>query len=174
MRIALSGVHGSGKTTVYNELKQYLTTLNFIDSPSRAIGAITGINENGSEYGQDLILTETIKRCFHLSSLHDRCVLDTLCYTTQLYAHGKVSTQFFDYNYTATKELLPFYDHIFYIEPEFNLVDDGTRSQSIAYRDEIWQYFKLYIKEFNIPVIQLTGSVEERVAQVLSALGKVQ
>lgn len=174
MRIALSGAQGTGKTTLFNELQQYVSDHNFIGSPSRAVGAITAINENGSEYSQELILAETIKRAFKTNTIQDRWVLDTLCYTTQLYNNDKLTLEFLNYNIQAVNDIAPLYDHIFYIAPEFDLIDDGTRSQSPEYRAEIVSLFEHYIKLYNIPVTRLTGSVEERVAQFLKSIGKLQ
>lgn len=174
MRIALSGAQGTGKTTLFKELFDLVPGYKFVESPSRAVGAITGINEDGSEYGQELILNETIRRAFITNSIQDRWVLDTLCYTTQLYTAGKVSLGFLAYNMQVVKDIIPLYDHIFYIAPEFDLVDDGTRSQSISYRTQIVSNFEGYIEEYNIPITRLTGTVEERTAQFLKTIGKLQ
>ena len=64
------------------------------------------------------------------------------------------------------------YDKIFYLKPEFGIVDDGVRSNSVQFRDEIASIFERYIAEFNLRkwnVVEISGSVEER----LKAIKKV-
>ena len=48
------------------------------------------------------------------------------------------------------------------LTPEFGIVDDGVRSIDVGFRDEIADLFEQYITTASIPVISLTGTVEER------------
>jgi nicotinamide riboside kinase len=54
------------------------------------------------------------------------------------------------------------YDYIFYLKPEFDIVDDGTRSTNTQFRDDIVELFDRYIKHIKVPIVYLTGTVEER------------
>jgi hypothetical protein len=49
-------------------------------------------------------------------------------------------------------------------------VDDGTRSINVKFRDEIVDLFDTYIKQLNVPVITLTGSVQERLEQFYNTI----
>jgi nicotinamide riboside kinase len=62
------------------------------------------------------------------------------------------------------------YDYIFYLKPEFDIVADGTRSINTKFRDEIVDLFDNYIQKVNVPVINLTGSVEERLEKFYSTI----
>ena len=62
------------------------------------------------------------------------------------------------------------YDIIFYLEPEFEIVDDGVRATDSQFRNDILEIFNFIIKMYEIPVICLTGSVQERVQQILNVL----
>jgi hypothetical protein len=44
------------------------------------------------------------------------------------------------------------------------------RSTNTQFRDEIVDLFDTYIKQLNIPVITLTGSVKERLEQVYNTI----
>jgi len=72
-----------------------------------------------------------------------------------------------DLNKTITE-----YDHLFYIRPEFDIVDDGVRSTDLQFRDEIVDIFEGLISEIPRPVSVLTGSVRDRVEQVMKAASK--
>ena len=61
------------------------------------------------------------------------------------------------------------YDKIFYLKPEFDIVDDGVRSSSVQFRDEIASIFERYIAEYNLKkhnIVELSGSVEERLEAI--------
>ena len=62
------------------------------------------------------------------------------------------------------------YDYIFYIRPEFDIVDDGVRSISLDFRDEISDLFEGFITELPREHITVSGSVRERVDQVLKVI----
>ena len=62
------------------------------------------------------------------------------------------------------------YDYIFYLKPEFDIVDDGTRSTNVQFRDDIVELFDRYIKHIKVPVINLTGTVEERLEKFYNTI----
>jgi nicotinamide riboside kinase len=62
------------------------------------------------------------------------------------------------------------YDYIFYLKPEFDIVDDGTRSTNTQFRDDIVELFDRYIKHIKIPIVYLTGTVEERLEKFYTTI----
>ena len=64
------------------------------------------------------------------------------------------------------------YDIIFYIEPEFNLIEDNFRSTNEKFRDDIKDIFEYYINKYNLKVIKLTGSNENRLRMFLDEIRK--
>jgi nicotinamide riboside kinase len=100
----------------------------------------------------------------------DRCVIDGAVYTEWLYREGKVERWVSDYAENVFKHYKDRYDYIFYLKPEFAIVDDGTRSINVKFRDEIVDLFDTYIKQLNVPVITLTGSVQERLEQFYNTI----
>ena len=58
------------------------------------------------------------------------------------------------------------YDFIFYLTPEFAMEDDGVRSVDEGFQKQIVKLFEQYILECEVPVIHLTGSVEDRIKQI--------
>jgi predicted ATPase len=174
MRFAISGAQGTGKTTIIEALKttykDQLKGHTILPSPTRILSASVPINENGTEFGQKTILASTISRVFQLNTIADRCFLDTIAYTKFLYDRGEISDEFLEYNTLVVSDLHHLYDQIFYIAPEFDIIVDDVRSGNTDYRDKIVANFEYYIKTLDIPVIRLTGTVEQRVQQILGEL----
>ena len=176
MIISFTGAQSTGKTTLLNELKKWkeFEDYVFIDEITRNVSKLgMNINEKGDDATQTAIMNahiENLKKGDNL--ILDRCSLDGAVYTHYLYLHGRVSRDTFDYARQIFTETCLKYDKIFYLKPEFDIVNDGVRSSSVQFRDEIADIFERYITEFNLGkwnVVELSGSVEDR----LKAIKKV-
>ena len=176
MIISFTGAQSTGKTTLLNELKKWkeFEDYVFIDEITRNVSKLgMNINEKGDDATQTAIMNahiENLKKGDNL--ILDRCSLDGVVYTHYLYSHGRVSRDTFDYARQIFTETCLKYDKIFYLKPEFDIVNDGVRSSSVQFRDEIADIFEIYITEFNLGkwnVVELSGSVEDR----LKAIKKV-
>ena len=110
----------------------------------------------------------------HEDFIADRCALDGIVYTDYLFSKQKIpyATWFFASN--VYDKLIGKYDLVFYIPPEFEPAEDGVRSNASEFRDNIIERFDRQIEKLkedrNIDVIYLTGSVRERVEQVLKKM----
>lgn len=173
MKICFSGVHGTGKTTLLNELKknEKLKDYIFVEEITRSLikdGFI--INEKGDEKSQFMLSMkhwEVFNKYDNL--IIDRGIFDVLCYTKYLFMHQRCSYQCLEFIKYLTKQMK--YDYIFYIKPEFNLVDDGVRSINVEFRNEVFKYFENYLMKLNLPnVIYLTGSIENRLKIIYNIL----
>jgi nicotinamide riboside kinase len=177
MRIAITGAQSTGKSTLLKYLKKDtdLQGFEFIEELTRQIAAKgININEEGSNFSQIFTVTIHAENIVKKHFISDRCALDGLVYTKWLYDNKKVSKWMLDYAIGVAKEVLPRYDLIYYLSPEFPIEDDGIRSANVTFRDEILSLFEHYIKEFNLNVITLTGSVAARAKQFKRPLrGKV-
>lgn len=173
MIVSFTGAQSTGKTTLLNQMRNWecLKDYTFIDEITRNIEKKgMSINEKGNDDTQTAIMhahIENLKKGNNL--VLDRCSLDGVVYTHYLYLHGKVSKDTFDYARQVFFETCLKYDKIFYLKPEFDIVEDGVRSNSVQFRDEIANIFEEYIADFNLRkynVVELTGSVEERLEAV--------
>ena len=166
MKIAFTGAQSTGKTTLLEAIKQneeFRYKYEFIDEITRRmIKKGLKINEEGSDTTQLLIMNEHIKNILYPDVIMDRCLLDGVVYTKWLYQKNNVSKWVWEYAQTVFEQYINRYDYIFYLTPEFGIVDDGVRSIDVAFRDEIADLFEQYITTASIPVISLTGTVEER------------
>lgn len=174
MRIGITGAQSVGKTTLLNALRseKFFKEYSVCDEVTRRVRSYgIPINEGGTNITQRLIMNEHIVNVFmHEKMLTDRTAIDGLVYTLYLHKRDKIDAKTIIYVDSVFKKLISRYDFIFYIEPEFEIVDDGERSISKEFRDEIVELFESVITRNKIPVVRIKGSVRDRVQSVVDIL----
>ncbi len=189
MIFSFTGAQCTGKTTLlkhlYKENGDY--PFMFIPEVTRLIRREYNmpINESGDDLTQMLIMTEHIRNVFRdradhiVRSIHqifDRCALDGIVYSEWLLNEGKISRSCYEGCELIWKKLKNRYDVIFYTNPEdVKLVDDGERSVDKRFRDQIIDIFNMYLdrKDFEAEVVELKGSVKDRLKTIKSTLDKL-
>ena len=176
MKLAFTGAQSTGKTTLLKELKrdpELSLKYDFRDEITRRMQKKgLSINEGGDDITQLLIMNSHIKNSLIDNVIMDRCALDGLVYTDWMYRKGKIQQWVIEYADNVFKMLIDRYDYIFYLVPEFDIEDDGVRSTDIDFRNEIVILFEQYIKAWNIPVIKLTGTVEQRLNKIKETINE--
>jgi GTPase SAR1 family protein len=174
MRIGITGAQSVGKTTLLNALRseKLFTGYSICDEVTRRVkGYGLPINEDGSDITQKLIMNEHIYNVFMFDNmLTDRTSLDGLVYTTWLYKNNQVSISTLKHVREVFHKVWPKYDYVFYIEPEFEIVDDGIRSVDTSFRDEIAELFDMAIEKERLTMHRVRGSVRNRVTSVIDLL----
>ena len=180
MRIGISGAQSVGKTTLLNALRSEKCFADYAirNEVTRTVKSYgIDINEAGSDTSQLLIMKEHIYNVYMFDNmLTDRTALDGIVYTHWLFAEprNQVSEACFEECLSIFQRLIGSYDHIFYIAPEFPIEDDGVRSASEQWQNEIVREFEAYIEHYNVPVTRLSGSVRERVNTILKTIGEIK
>lgn len=176
MKIGISGAQSVGKTTLLNALRseECFSNFKFCTEVTRRVNSYgLSINENGNDTTQRLIMQEHIVNMFMNDRLiADRTALDGLVYTQYLAETKKVTPAAYDHALKVFQKLQPKYDIQFYIKPEFEIENDGVRSIDTFFRDRIVRIFDETIKEYEIDVVYISGSVRDRVQQVIDAYDK--
>jgi len=176
MRIGITGAQSVGKTTLLNALRSedMFKDLVICDEVTRRVkGYGLPINEAGNDITQRLIMNEHVVNVFlYDNMITDRTVLDGLVYSSYLLKNRKVSIDTFRYVYDVYTKVTPYYDYIFYIEPEFDIENDGTRSVDVEFRNEIASLFESLIYQHKMDVIRIGGSVRNRVNQIIDIIEK--
>jgi nicotinamide riboside kinase len=175
MKIAFTGAQSTGKTTLLNKLKEDSNyyTFTFVDEITRRMTKHgLQINEGGDNMTQLLIMNSHLKNILKGDVIMDRCVLDGVVYTRYLYEKGQISEWVMDYAEKIFQLIIENYDYIFYLIPEFDIKDDGVRSIDSDFRNQIVKLFDQYILECEVPVIRITGSLEERIKQIKEAVNE--
>jgi GTPase SAR1 family protein len=177
MRIGISGAQSVGKTTLLNALRsekcfKHYDVRNEVTRTIKSYGI--EINENGSNVSQTLIMKEHIYNLVMFENMiTDRTSLDGIVYTQWLHQQGKVTDECFNECYKVFEKTSLMYDYMFYIKPEFPIEVDGVRSSSKQWQDDIVDIFDHYIEEYRVPVINVSGSVRERVNTILKTIGEL-
>lgn len=179
VRVAFSGAQSTGKTTLLNALRNSADFKNckFWDEITRQIkDQGFEINEQGTDATQLKIMQEHKRRVSVKDSglvIFDRCSLDGLVYTQYLYNRGQLTKETLDEATKVFEETISSWDAIFFLRPEFEIVDDGVRSVNVEFHRNIVFLFDHFIEKYKLQVIQLTGSVEDRVNQFKVELSKL-
>jgi GTPase SAR1 family protein len=178
MKIGISGAQSVGKTTLLNALrsencfKDY-SIRNEVTRKIRNLGL--QINENGSDETQELIMREHIYNLVMFDNMiTDRTSLDALVYTYWLVENQKVSPLTMVEAQRVFEKTRGMYNYLFYIAPEFPIENDGVRSASEEWQEQIAQLFETCIEVYNVPVIRVSGSVRERVNIILKTIGEIE
>lgn len=176
-KIGISGAQSVGKTTLLNALRseKCFKDYNIRNEVTRAVRDLgLQINEDGNDVTQKLIMKEHIYNLVMFDDMiTDRTSLDGLVYTTWLYDSSKVSPECFVETQMIFEKTIKMYDYIFYIAPEFPIEDDGVRSASKQWQNEIVTLFDAIIDTYKVPVINVSGSVRERVNTILKTIGEI-
>lgn len=174
MRVGIAGAQSVGKTTLLNGLRSEIIFKSYAvcnEVTRKVLSYGLPINESGSSITQKLIMQEHIVNVFmHDKMITDRTALDGLVYTKYLHRKGTVDADTLNYAWNVFHKVWPHYDHVFYIEPEFEIEDDGVRSVDTNFRDAIVELFNQVIEKEGLNVIRLTGSVRNRINMVVNIL----
>jgi len=174
MRIGITGAQSVGKTTLLNALRseRMFKDYSICNEVTRRVKSYgLPINEAGSDSTQKLIMNEHIVNIFmNDNMLTDRTSLDGLVYSQYLLSKGSIHLTTMDYVKDVFDKTWPLYDHVFYIEPEFDIVHDGVRSIDVGFRDDIARLFETVIEQEKLSMSRVSGSVRERVDQIINKL----
>jgi len=167
MRIAISGAQGTGKTSLINELRTRpeLKDYTFVESIRGIQELGFKLNDVGDDNAQLMVEAVHLKNYVWRNSVLDRCSLDALVYATHQYQTEKITQETLRIAEAIFENLR--YDLHFYIKPEFDLIDDDSRSMNQDYRNAIVQLYDDYIESYRINPIIVTGSVKERADQII-------
>ena len=180
MKITLAGPHGSGKTTVLNDLLNhpYLQKLGIKGKTNVSRSAVKNgfkVNMEGDLYTQiHLTNIHTTNALEKDNFLSDRSFIDTGMYSEYSYNHNKLPKEYYDYSQFLIKTLAKHYDIVFYIPAEFAIKKDEVRITDTEFHQEICDNFEKLIKSNVIQqqttVVVLTGTRTQRVEQAIAAI----
>jgi nicotinamide riboside kinase len=165
-RLALVGASSTGKTTVYELLKNQLPKWEFVNESTRTVARYGfPINELGTTETQLAISS------FHLEALLkpynlilDRCYLDLVVYSRHM---PGLSQSGLEYIEDTWKRVQDEYTHYIYFPIEFQAIDDGERSVDEDWRKIIDQEFKYQLDQTDRHYLAVTGSPMQRINQIL-------
>ncbi|OYQ33773.1 hypothetical protein CHU95_15680 [Niveispirillum lacus] len=182
LRIAFTGPHGTGKTTLIKAIAPQLVSVGRVticrEAPRLIIEKLGDSEffrrENNKPSRQALIFLEHLMEERRAESnvdvvISDRTLVDHLAYTLSLFPETANSPEVKIYENLAFESLTT-YDAIFQLPIEFFPEDDGVRESDTLFQRQIDDKItSLYSKSKTIPVV-IRGSVNERANQVIAYL----
>jgi len=181
MKIAISGAHSQGKTTLIEALqklemfKDYIVRTSFTRKlQSEGIP----INTSGTTVTQLYVMAEHYSR-LHLGEnlLLDRSALDGIAYTKAVLLsdsyQGECSENYVWSLQRLYEDMIFKYDVIFYVKPELPLLEDGIRATDQKFFDVVVKYFNELIvtaKSNGVKIVEISGSIEQRIQKITEYL----
>jgi len=172
MRIAVTGSHGVGKTTLISHLLGVLNKEEekfklLPETPRQAVELGFTINENTPIETQFWIFAKQIEM-EHLAKnyfIADKCFIDLLAYSKFLFLD---KPEFLQVLNDIAKKAVANYNLVIYVPAgEFPIEDDGVRSTDPKFQKEIDRLVVDILNEFGVSYIKISGNREERIGKVL-------
>lgn len=186
MRIAITGTHSTGKTTLVNRLACRKEFKEFVESYSntRRLGKLgLPINcERGEvedpvkefDDTQELVLTHHLKDLLNPKLIADRCLIDGLAYTQYLNTRGQVSNHTLELFGQLTSNFAHSYDIIFYSPIVGRAEADGVRDVDESFRIGVDKIIQKLLPGIPTHVFTLPGSdLDANIEFVLEAIKAV-
>lgn len=184
MKLALTGAHGTGKTT----LCRFLGEKTFAGHPVAYCREVPRViieqakedeffrRTNNSPLRQSLIflyqLIEEVKQARGAEFLIcDRTVVDHLAYSSVLFPETTLTIEY-RVVLEAVRAWVSEYDAIFKLPIEFAVEDDGVRESDVKFQNEIDRKIDELYSLFDVSPVVVTGSVEQRADQINKSLSE--
>jgi len=174
MKIGFCGTMSVGKTTLVNALKELPEFKDYTFRTERSKYLMElgiPLNTDSTIKGQIVFLAERASELMCENIITDRTIIDVIAFTKAAKSIDYHEAE--DFVALATR-LLPEYDYLFYVSPEgVDMEDNGLRETDPEYRGLIDFIIKhqLETNKWKIKnLIHISGSTENRIAQVKSAL----
>ena len=181
MKLAFTGSHSTGKTTLIQEIIKEAPNTASIKCVTEIARKIIRrgylLNNEATEasyiqYINDQLYEERDIECYDYF-LSDRTLLDPLAYmiANKDFPGPTIEETFIQMMENVWLLEQTRYDFYIYFPVEFPLVFDGVRPNDEKYREAVDKEILYLLNKHSIPFISVTGSVPERKKQILHLLG---
>ena len=178
IQIVFTGAQGTGKTTLVNRLaeKYNIRTLSIARDKANETGW-TAATPGSVEYQKDLYDTLYKKLSSKKSYLSDRALSCVAAYTFNHALADMENAEFKKLADTQYKKFCKFHNDnpdvlIVYTPVEFEIENDGVRSTDKELQAQIDFLIKNILDTTGAQYLTVTGTVEERLEQIISELEK--
>ncbi len=165
----LVGTHGTGKSTLLENLRKEMPNLFTTDGFSRPIKTVKNKFNFSTDLEQALINELTkwswLNNKDNPNFISTRSIIDAIVYSEVFNFECSELRQCFEENYSKEQKY-------FYIPIEFKIVDDGIRFQDSLLQQEIDKKILVFLNEYNIPYTLIKGSVKKRTVDMIKYLKK--
>lgn len=173
-RIAVSGSHGTGKTTLVNRLAD-IYNLSVINEQAREVHSLGFVINEDVNLSVELLMLMRQMAMEENDPWHrfivDRSLMDYIAYSEQITELSVIDSALLnsmkDMIYAYMKQR---YNVIFYLPIEFELEEDDVRAQDVIYQEKIDKSLRSHYQSASIPIVTLTGNLEARVSMARSVM----
>jgi nicotinamide riboside kinase len=184
--IGICGAQNTGKSTLISEMlnTNYFSTYHSYPSIIRSL-VPQGFDFHSANIEMQMAVLQSQTMCLldsisNWSSLIlDRTVIDNLAYVNYYLRYDPtnyfLTTKIYNYIIEKTRILSKYIDLYVYIKPEFDMIDDGLRIMDKHQQAFVTLDILKLLQDFGVSGDRLcivTGSVEERVNQVIKFIKK--
>ena len=180
MRIALSGAHGVGKTTLGRYLYQYYQVghkVLFAEGIARGIiarGYSLGMSATMSSYVEYIVdyLASLVQAQEYEIYLSDRTLLDSYAYalTNQNNGHSLITLRELELLRRVWELEQKEFNLYLYLPIQFPIEQDGIRPSNEDYQEQISQTVLMLLQNYHLPYTTITGSQKEMQQQAMSKI----
>lgn len=172
MRIGLCGTMSVGKTTLVKALQELPEFENYFFATERSkylrdLGI--PLNTDSTVRGQFVFMAERASELINDNLVTDRTIWDVCAFTL-----SAKSISWFNKKslVEAASTLMPYYDIVFYINPDgIEIEDNGVRETDAQYRNDINFAIVELLKQYKpTKLVEISGTTEQRIQQIKEAL----
>ena len=172
MRIGLCGTMSVGKTTLVKALQELPEFENYFFATERSkylrdLGI--PLNTDSTVRGQFVFMAERASELMNDNLITDRTIWDVCAFTLSAKSISWFNKQSL---IEAASTLMPYYDIVFYINPDgIEIEDNGVRETDAKYRNDINFAIVELLKQYKpTKLVEIKGTTEQRIQQIKEAL----
>ncbi len=169
-RIAIVGSFSTGKTTVATRLATELG-LPLLPEVAREVAALGfELDKNATPELETLIFLRQLRNeQTHAAFVGDRSLIDVMTYASWVMDNQtwrKETALWETCVDIAHLNLRSQYSHVYYLPIEFPIMLDGLRPDDPAFQADIDTRLVKILTSFDIPFVEISGSVDERIEKI--------
>lgn len=180
LRIGFIGANSTGKTTLSNKIAPILDLPVLHETASVVVGDLGMLGHSNATCDTQLAIYfgQLWAELSFKRFVSDRTLLDTVAHTEPAYdaliAAGDQGAKYVcnSLSHAMSVHIKQTYDAIFYLPIEFEPVDDGFRDCDFEFQNLLDAKITSLIERFEIDVVELRGSIEERLQIALEHVNK--
>ena len=176
LRIAIVGSFSTGKTTLAEVLARRLELPLLPEVAREVVELGFKLDKDATPEVEALIFLKQYNNELSIPEfVGDRSLIDVLAYAGWILDnqdYRKEMVLWEECEKLAERRLRTSYSHVFYLPIEFPIVLDGLRPDDPAFQKDIDERILSLLRTHDIDFHTVKGSVEERIEQIESLLGK--